>query len=354
VLEVDIRGHAGENPLEIELSVENGSCLALAGPSGVGKTTLLRMICGLARPDSGHIVLGSRVLFDSERDIDVAPELRNCGCVFQDYALFPHLAAWRNVAYAVRGSKAQRREKAITLLKRLDAADLADARPGELSGGERQRVALARAIASEPELLLFDEPLGALDVRTRSLAAKEIASVVDELDVPALLVTHDFVEAMLLGQSVAVMEHGEIVQRGSAEELAIAPATAFIADLTGANLLRGTARAGGAGVTEVQLDGGGTAFSSDVESGAVALSVQPWEVVIEPKGAAGTELSMQNRLSAEITSLMTIGNRVRVGLTLPQPLIADVTTAAVEQLGLVEGSRVTASFKASAARLHPR
>ncbi len=354
MLEVDITGRAGPHTLRVELTAADGVCVALAGPSGAGKTTFLRMLAGLARPREGSIRLAGRTLFDAAGKIDVMPEQRRCGCVFQDYALFPHLPAWRNVAYALTGRRSTRRGAAIELLARLDAEDLADALPGELSGGQRQRVALARAVADDPELLLFDEPLGALDVRTRTLAAREIAETVAQLGVPAVLVTHDYVEAILLGHQLAVLEAGQIVQRGSAAELTAAPKTPFVADLTGANLLRGRARRRADGLTELALDGGGRVLSTDAAEGDAALSVQPWEIVLGAAADAPAAISMQNRLTAEVTSLTTIGNRVRVGLALPQPLIAEVTQAAVRDLNLARGSSVAASFKASAARLFAR
>jgi molybdate transport system ATP-binding protein len=227
---------------------------------------------------------------------------------------------------------------------------LADARPDTLSGGERQRVALARALARSPRALLLDEPLAALDSRTRASAARELGTVLREVEVPALLVTHDFAEAAQLGDRVGVIDSGRVVQEGTPSELAAAPRSAFVADFTGAVVLSGTARAGAGGLTLVALDGGGEVTSTDEASGPVAVTVYPWEIAIEP-GDAAAHGSAQNRLAAEVLSITTVGNRVRLGLAAPQPLAAEVTTTAVEDLGLREGARVTASWKASATRL---
>ena len=173
------------------------------------------------------------------------PELRGCGYVFQDYALFGHMQVWQNVAYGLRGmSRGERRRRADELLERFGIAALASARPATLSGGERQRVALARALAPAPRALLLDEPLSALDARTRASASRELAAVLREASVPALLVTHDFTEAAVLGDRVAVIDGGRIVQEGTAGELAAAPASAFVADFTGAVVLTGVAREG--------------------------------------------------------------------------------------------------------------
>jgi molybdate transport system ATP-binding protein len=348
VLELDARLRLGEFALDAALSAAPGECLALAGPSGAGKTSILRIAAGLLRPESGHVRCGGETWHDGASGIHVPPERRRCGYLFQDYALFPHLSAWRNVGYAL--PRAGRRERAEELLGRFGLAARADARPAELSGGERQRVALARALAAEPRALLLDEPLSALDSRTRARAARELAATLRAAGVPALLVTHSFAEASLLGDRVAVVDGGRIVQVGSATDLAARPASAFVADFTGAVVMTGSARRGGDGLTLVALDGGGEVASTDEASGRAAVSVQPWEVSLAPPGEPRAG-SAQNRLDATVESITTVGNRVRVGLAAGQPLVAEVTGAAVRDLALAHGSRVAATWKAAATRV---
>jgi molybdate transport system ATP-binding protein len=174
--------------------------------------------------------------------------------------------------------------------------------------------------------------------------------VLHETGVPALLVTHDFTEAAVLGDRVAVIDGGRIVQEGTAGELAAAPGSAFIADFTGAVVLTGVARAGEEDVTVVELDGGGVATSTDRAAGPVALSVHPWEISLEPAGVR-SEGSAQNHLDAEVVTVTHVANRVRVGLAAPQPLVAEITGAAVDDLHLAPGVRVTATWKATATRL---
>lgn len=351
MLRIDARTPLRHFELEAELEVPAGECVALAGPSGAGKSTLLRIAAGLLHPQDGRVTCDDEVWLDTESGIDLAPERRGCGYVFQDYALFGYMRVWQNVAYGLRGvPRAQRRRRADELLDRFGIGHLAEARPQTLSGGERQRVAVARALAPRPRALLLDEPLSALDARTRASASRELATVLREAGVPALLVTHDFTEAAVLGDRVAVIDSGRIVQEGSPDELAAAPASAFIADFTGAVVLTGLAREGPDGTTLVELDGGGTATSTDRRTGPVALSVHPWEISLEPAGARAAG-SAQNRLEAEILTVSRIGNRVRVGLAAPQPLIAEVTNAAVDGLHLAAGVRVAASWKATATRL---
>src|SRR6266480_6607041 len=325
----------------VGFEVAAGAPLALAGPSGAGKTTILRIIAGLSRPRAGRVECDD-VWLDTERGVDVPPERRGCGLVFQDQALFPHLSAWRNVAYA------SDRDRAFRLLERFDVAHRAHAHPRQLSGGERQRVALARAMAARPRALLLDEPFGALDPRARAHAARELAAFLAELDIPALVVTHDFEEAALLASEVAVLESGRIVQQDTPSRLAAAPASRFVADFTGAVVLTGTAHPGD--LTSIELDGGGRVTSVDAAQGPVAVSVHPWEISLERAAPDGSAL---NRLGVEVVAVTAIGNRTRVGLAAPQPMAAEITTASAERLGLRPGARMFAVWKAAATRLSP-
>jgi molybdate transport system ATP-binding protein len=351
VLRAEARTRLGSLELDVTLEVPPGECLALAGPSGAGKTSVLRIAAGLVRPEWGRVEANGDTWLDTERGIDMPPERRRCGYVFQEYALFPHLSAWQNVAYPLRGlRRAERRERALELLARFGLRELADARPRTLSGGERQRVALARVLARRPAVLLLDEPLSALDARTRASASRELAAVLREVEVPALLVTHDFAEAAQLGDRVGVIDSGRVIQEGTPTELAAEPRSAFVADFTGAVVLTGTARPGSDGLTIVALDGGGTVASTDRGEGPVAVSVYPWEIAIEPAGEP-VHGSAQNRLPVEVLSLTTVGNRVRLGLAGPQPLSAEITQPAAQALDLRAGARVTATWKAAATRL---
>jgi molybdate transport system ATP-binding protein len=348
VLRVDATTRLGDFELDVDITVEPGRCLALAGPSGAGKTTVLRIAAGLLRPDRGTVTCAGATWLDTANDVDRPPEERKVGYVFQDYALFPHLSAWRNVAYPMRGTpRAERKTKAHALLERLHIGAKADAKPETLSGGERQRVALARALARDPEALLLDEPLSALDARTRAHATRELALTLSELEIPALLVTHDFTEAAQLADRIAVIDAGKVVQTGTADDLAATPASAFVADFAGAVVLTGSASRHPDGLTHVKLDGGGTISSTDEADGPVAATVYPWEIAI----GSAADGSALNRLEATIVTRTQIGNRVRLGLQAGQPLTAEITAASADRLNLQKGDRVTATFKAAATRL---
>ena len=325
--------------LAVELEVGRET-LALVGPSGAGKSSILRAIAGLLRPEHGRVVCGGATWLDTARRVDLPPERRSVGLVFQEYALFPHLDVRGNVRFGGRG-------RVEELLERFRISHLARARPHELSGGERQRVALARALARDPRALLLDEPLSALDTQTRNVVRGELAELLRELRLPTLLVTHDFEDAAALGDRVGVVVGGTLLQSGTASELLAAPADAFVAGFTGANLLAGTARPAEGGLTEVVLDDGGTAYSSERALGRVGLAVHPWEIALARHIPVD---SAQNHLPLEVRSLVTLGNRVRVRVG---PLTAEITAASAERLALAEGERVVASFKATAARIVP-
>jgi molybdate transport system ATP-binding protein len=339
--------------LEIELSVEVAAreCLAIAGPSGAGKSTILRYIAGIETPSHGVIACGGELWLDTRRSVSWSAERRRCGLLFQDYALFPHLSAWRNVAYGLRRlPRAERKTKALELLERFEVAHRAHARPATLSGGERQRVALARALAPAPQLLLLDEPCSALDARTRAAAIRSLEATLRETGTPVVVVTHDFHEAAVLGDEVAVLDRGRIIQRGPPEELAAQPASAFVADFTGAVVLTGTAQPARGGLTRIELDGGGEAVATASAEGRVAVSVYPWEITLLSADAPPAG-SAQNRLTARVTSIVTVANRARVGLLAGQPLVAEITRESARKLALEVGSSVAVAWKATATRV---
>jgi molybdate transport system ATP-binding protein len=346
MLSLEAETRAGRLALDVALRVATGRCLALAGPSGSGKTTLLRIVAGLARPRRGRVEANGATWLDTDRGIDLPPERRATGFVFQDYALFPHLSARANVAYATGDHR-----RSGELLERLGIdAETAGRRPAGLSGGERQRVALARALARDPDVLLLDEPLAALDPRTRSRAARELAATLAEVEAPALLVTHDFAEAATLGDEVAVVDAGRIVQRGPAAELAARPVSAFVADFTGSVVLAGDAGPGPDGLTAVALDGGGTVLSTDAATGRVGVSVHPWEIALQAPGEPDTGSAL-NHVRTRVLAVTPLGNRVRVGLMAGQPLTAEVTAASADRMGLRPGDEAVAAWKATATRL---
>jgi molybdate transport system ATP-binding protein len=327
---------------ELALALEVTRTTALVGPSGSGKSSMLRVVAGLVRPPRGRVALGNEVWLDAERGVCLPPEARRVGLVFQDYALFPHLSVRRNVAYGAQAP-------VDDLLERFRIAHLADARPRELSGGERQRVALARALARGPEVLLLDEPLAALDAHTKSTVRAELAELLRGLDLPALLVTHDYEDAAALADEVGVLVDGSLRQLATPAELVARPRDAFVASFTGANLLRGRARRNGGALTEVRLESGDDVFSTDEAEGEVGVVVYPWEIAVARAHAADADSAL-NVLRGEIGSVVEVANRVRVRIG---PVTAEVTAASAERLELARGGVAYATFKATGTRLVP-
>jgi molybdate transport system ATP-binding protein len=327
----------------IDLTVERGETVALVGPSGAGKTTILRVISGLLRPALGLVAIDDEVVLDTARRIDLAPEYRRVGYLFQEYALFPHLDVAGNVRFGAR-----RKEDVQPLLDRFRIGELARARVSELSGGERQRVALARALGRDPAVLLLDEPLSALDAHTRAGVRAELRELLDALHLPTVLVTHDFEDAATLAHRVGVLSEGQVLQLGTPTELVALPSDAFVASFTGATVLPGQAVETRNGLTRVALDGGVSVWSSDSASGPVNVAVYPWDVSV---GASVPDDSRLNHVSAAVVSVVQAGNRTRVRIG---PIVAEITAASAERLELRPGVVAVASFKATAARVFPR
>jgi molybdate transport system ATP-binding protein len=240
-LEVRI-GQPAPVPLDVALQCGPAELLALVGPSGSGKTTVLRAIAGLVRPRNGTIRCDAEVWFDAGNRIHRTPQQRRVGFVFQHYGLFPHLTALENVMEAVSArDAAARRDRAAELLRKVHLTGLEDRLPQRLSGGQQQRVAVARALAREPRVLLLDEPFSAVDRATRERLYLELAEMRKELAMPAILVTHDLDEALLLADRMCVLSHGKTLQSGVPYDVVTRPATPQVAQLVG---LKNVFRAG--------------------------------------------------------------------------------------------------------------
>jgi molybdenum ABC transporter ATP-binding protein len=219
--------------LDVAFALEKGITI-LFGPSGAGKTTLLDCIAGLAHPDQGRVAVGARVLFDSEEGINLSPAERKIGYVFQDLALFPHLNVETNIAYGLNGRNAEDRKLRVTnALESLGISDLRTRRPAELSGGERQRVALARSLVTQPQVLLLDEPLAALDMPVRMKIAEDLRKSVQSLPIPVLYVTHSRDEVFMLGERMLMLERGKVIAEGTPHQVMSAPRNETVAQLAG-------------------------------------------------------------------------------------------------------------------------
>ena len=337
--------------LDVDVTVEPGEVLGVIGPNGSGKTTLLRALAGLTPITDGRITLGDQILDSVQPAAFVAPEQRPIGFVFQNYRLFPHLNVRDNVAFAPRCRKAGRKQSRLIAdhwLHRLRLADLAERKPAQLSGGQAQRVALARALAADPGLLLLDEPLAALDARTKLEIRAELRRHLTEFPGATLLVTHDPLEAMVMADRLIVIEDGRIVQHGDPASVARRPATQYVARLVGLNLYRGTLGSYG---RIILRDNAGTLVTTrhlpadDPPPGPVLVAIRPTAIAVHT--ARPDHSSPRNIWAGMVTGLELLTDRVRAQVTGRPSALVDLTPDAVAELDLVEGSEVWLSAKAT-------
>jgi molybdate transport system ATP-binding protein len=343
-----IRGELNQPALRHTVTV-------LFGPSGCGKTTVLRCLAGLETPDEGAIRFGAETWFDAATGIQLTPQQRGVGFVFQDYALFPHLTVGDNVGYGLgRLSAGERRRRVHELLERFDLTAQAGQHPVQLSGGQQQRVALARALATRPRLLLLDEPLSALDAALRQTLRGELRHLLTACDVPVLLVTHDREEAIVLGDELAVMSGGAVLQTGPVLEVFNRPADAEVARIVQVeNLQPGRISSVSEGLATIEV---GTArligLATDSHAGDVWVSIRGEEVILQRPGGATS--SVRNSFPARVVAVHQGSPLARVELDAGFPLFAFVTRPACEDLDLRPGVTVTALIKAPAVHLMPR
>jgi molybdate transport system ATP-binding protein len=347
-LELDVHLRRAALQLDVQLTVAAGETVALVGPNGAGKSSLLAAIAGLLPLERGRIALGAQVFDAGPAAPFVLPEARRAGVMFQDLLLFPHRSALDNVAYGPR-VRGVGREQALALasewLMRVGVSDRAQALPSALSGGQAQRVALARALANDPQFLLLDEPLSAVDASARLALRRDLREHLDAFAGPRLLVTHDAVDAFALADRIAVLEQGRIVQAGPVAEICSRPRSRYVADLVGLNFLRGVCAAG-----RLQVEGGGELVVSQAPEGAVLATVHPRAIALYRSRPDGTP---RNVWSAEIVALEAAGDRVRVRLGGALPLVAEVTPLAVAELRLGVGGSVWVALKATEIAVFP-
>jgi molybdate transport system ATP-binding protein len=355
-LELDVAVRRGPFLLEVATGVAPGEILGVLGPNGAGKTTLLRVLAGLAAITEGSIRLGGTVLDDATTGTFTPAEERPVGFVFQDYRLFPHLSVRDNVAFAARSRgvrRADARRSADRFLRQLDLTELAARKPAQLSGGQAQRVALARALAAEPAMLLLDEPLSALDARTRLEVRTELRRHLDDFQGPALLVTHDPLEAMVMTSRLLVIEDGKVVQHGTPAQVARRPATQYVARLVGLNLYPGTLASPDG---TVRLSAGGTLTATPADplpaAGAdVLVALRPSSIAVHTERPG--HASPRNVWEGTITGLELLADRVRAQVEGRPNALVDLTPAAVADLGLRPGLPVWLSAKATEVDVYP-
>ena len=320
----------------------------MLGPNGSGKSTLLRALGGLLPIDRGIITIDGNVLDDPDTDTFVPPELRPIGVVFQDHLLFAHMSALDNVAFGLRArgmSKAAAHSVAVGWLERVGLAEVAAMRPTQLSGGQAQRIALARALATDPSMLLLDEPLAALDVSTRQDVRRSLRQHLDTFNGVRLLVTHDPIDAYALADRIAILEHGRIAQTGTIAEVTAHPRSRYVAELVGTNLVRGIV------IDGVLVTDSGARIVVAAESGPAFAVIRPQAITLSLR--VNPNSSARNVWTGIVGDIDRLGDRARVGVEGPLPVVAEITTASLDALGLRPGDTVHAALKATDIATYP-
>jgi molybdate transport system ATP-binding protein len=347
-LSADIGVSLGELSREAERVLDDTAVVALVGPNGAGKTTVVGAIAGLLPLDRGRVSINDTVVEDPAGGIRIPAERRNLGVVFQEHRLFANLTALENVAFGLRAvgtAKASARTTASEWLERVGLPGVAGLRPSQLSGGQAQRVALARALAIEPDVLLLDEPLAAVDAAARTELRHILRAELRRYPGVRLVVTHDPIEAATLADRLIVLEGGRITQHGPLADVTAHPRSPWVATMVGLNLLSGTAADG-----RITLDNGAVIITATGAGGPTFAAVRPNAVSLHrqlPEGSA------RNVWLADVGELSLAGDRARVGVDGPVPLIAEVTAAAVADLHLADGGPIWASVKATDIDTYP-
>jgi molybdate transport system ATP-binding protein len=377
LLRVSLDTYLNSFHLSLSFSAEEGKTTVLLGESGAGKSTVLQLLAGLQHPQQGHISFDPIIYFDSEQKIVVPPQERPFGYVFQDYILFPHLTVFENVAFGLRAQRLPNHLIRSRVSEALDLVHLVgyDARkPAQLSGGQQQRVAIARALALQPQLLLLDEPLAALDVQTRREVRQELQHILAELHITTIMVTHQYLEALLFGHSILVLDDGHIIQQGDQRDLLEYPRSSYVAELIGVNFFRGRiARYETDGTCIIVLQNSEyqpfeifAALSEQGQEAAPAIGEEAY-VVVNPRSVtlyqSPPDASARNLFPGTITQVLRLRSGgpqsrdgyVRVSIALDglgsnfPPLTAEITEASATRLRLKQQQRIYAAFKATEA-----
>jgi molybdate transport system ATP-binding protein len=338
----------GSFELDVDFKVESGEVVAVLGPNGAGKTSLLRGLAGLLPLGAGRVALDEVVLEEPARAVRVPSERRPIGMVFQDYLLFPHLTVLENVAFGLRSRGTPGPEATAAAhgwLERVGLPAEAQRKPASLSGGQAQRVALARALATNPALLLLDEPMAALDASSRVELRRDLRRHLESFRGVRLLVTHDPVEAMAMADRLVILEGGRVLQSGSPADVTQHPRSRYVADLVGVNLFRGRASQ-----NVISIAGGGSLTAAGADDGEVFAVVHPRTVALYRSRPDGTP---RNVWQGRAVDLDFEGDRVRVRLQGTPSIVAEVTPAAVRELSLDRGDPVWVAVKATEVDVYP-
>jgi molybdate transport system ATP-binding protein len=398
MLDVALSTHIDTFQLELAFQTPEQQTTVVLGESGAGKSTLLRLLAGLLRPEQGHIILNTTTYVDTKQQVYIPPQQRPFGFVFQDYVLFPHLTVFENIAFGLRAERYSHnaiRQQVEKVLEQVQMGEFAQRRPTQLSGGQQQRIALARALVLQPRLLLLDEPLSALDVQTRREIRQQLRQILSTTGITTLMVTHNYLDGLLFGQQILVMDHGHIIQQGDQQALNRYPRSSYVAELVGVNFFHGrihTIEKDTTCIVQLYNERGQAAPLPDIvatlreQQEKLAQSPEIQEshktahqgrqelkrtpqlhpgqevfVVIDPRSITlhqkQPEGSARNLFQGYVQQLLHLetgsgehDGRVRVYLQLAEfftPLVAEITASSAQRMALHEGQQLYATCKAS-------
>jgi molybdate transport system ATP-binding protein len=368
----------GSFHLDMGFRSESGTTTVILGESGCGKSTVLRLLAGLLHPDKGHFVLDDEIYVDTNQHIDIPPQERPVGFVFQDYVLFPHLSVFDNVAFGLRMQGIHRKEMRRRVAEALEEVHLVgydDRHPAQLSGGQQQRVAIARALAMQPQLLLLDESLSALDIQTRREVEQELRQILSRLRLTTVMVSHQYIDALLFGHQIIVLDQGHIIQQGNHLDLLLHPHSSYIAEMVGVNLFKGrvvsTDASGIHTITLSTSNGEGLEVIAVTQDNTTTLAPgQDVSVVVDPRSItlhqARPESSARNVFRGEVLQNVPVSaafseaekkmeGLMRVSMLIDRslpPLTADITVSSSTYMELNPGKEIYASFKATETRAY--
>lgn len=352
---IDIQKKFPDHQVTIKTELDlTPSWTVLFGPSGAGKTTVLRCLAGLEKPDRGEICFGDETWFSEDGKICVPPQQRETGFFFQDYALFPHLSVHKNIGYNLTGvSTSEKKERIASMIETFDLAKLEARNVQTLSGGEKQRVALARTLCRHPKLLLLDEPLAALDSPTRIRLRKELRHLLDQFQIPVILVTHDRTEALSLGDRMIVMNNGTVLQEGPIAEVFSKPNQKTTAEIVGMeNVFPGLIKEKKDGLAIVEINNNLLeAADFGLDTGPVMVGIRAEDIVLSM--AIETKSSARNRLKGTIEAVVPEESLVRLTINCGFSIDALITRESKEEMELEVSREVMLSVKATSIHLFP-
>ncbi|MBS7622575.1 ABC transporter ATP-binding protein [Candidatus Bathyarchaeota archaeon] len=347
----------------VTLHVGRNELLSVVGPSGCGKTTMLNVVAGLCYPDEGEVQINNVIVdgWEGRRRIHVRPSKRKVGYVFQNYALFPHMKVQDNVAYGLKAMHLPRSEVEIrtrSILEFVGLLNHSESYPHELSGGEKQRVALARSLVTNPEVLLLDEPLSALDPRSREALRRDFKNLLRELEVTVVYVTHDLTEACSLSDRIAVMDRGRVEQAGHCDQILERPKSRFVAEFLGLNVYDGRVVQDPSGVILIKV-GGTEIFGPATENPdgeRVLVTLRPEDIVISTEPEVKNQRwcgCTCNSLSGTVLEIVRMKSSARVVVDVGFPVKSELSLSSIRELGLAEGKNVYVQFKAESLSISP-